>query len=116
MRRRLPVVVLALAALACGRKPPDPGLVRISLPYEVDTLDPHASLTISDFATASNFYEPLVRNDAEGKAEPCLARSWETSDALTWIFHLSPGIRFHSGRLLTAADVVFSFERLIKDR
>ena len=33
-------------------------------------------------------------------------------DPLTWEFELRPGVRFHDGAPLTAADVVWSFARI----
>ncbi|MEW6367524.1 MAG: ABC transporter substrate-binding protein [Acidobacteriota bacterium] len=89
--------------------------INISAPYELDSLDPHECYRLSDYAIARHFYEPLVRTDAELKIRPCLARSWETPDPLTWVFHLEPAARFHSGRTLRPQDVVFSIERLARN-
>jgi peptide/nickel transport system substrate-binding protein len=41
---------------------------------------------------------------------PALAQSWEPLDSVTWRFHLRPGARWHDGKPVTAADVVFSFD------
>ncbi len=41
---------------------------------------------------------------------PRLASSWDRVDSLTLRFRLRPGARWHDGRRVTAADVVFSFE------
>jgi peptide/nickel transport system substrate-binding protein len=41
---------------------------------------------------------------------PGLADKWERLDSLTWRFHLRPGARWHDGKAVTAADVVFSFD------
>ena len=87
--------------------------LEISVPYDPDTLDPHASNTISNFATAGQFYEPLVRADANLKIAPALATSWENPDLLTWIFHLQRSAKFHSGKKVEADDVVYSFHRLL---
>ena len=44
---------------------------------------------------------------------PLLAKSWEVSpDKLTYIFRLREDVTFCSGKKLTAADVVYSFNRL----
>lgn len=40
---------------------------------------------------------------------PRLAARWERLDSLTLRFHLRPEARWHDGRPVTAADVVFSF-------
>ncbi|MBF0514783.1 MAG: ABC transporter substrate-binding protein [Desulfovibrionaceae bacterium] len=44
---------------------------------------------------------------------PGLAASWEISpDGLVYTFHLRPGVRFHDGSPLTAADVVYTIDRM----
>jgi len=42
--------------------------------------------------------------------QPDLAERWETPDALTYMFHLRPGVRFHDGSAVTAADVKGTFD------
>ncbi len=39
-----------------------------------------------------------------------LAMSWSRVDSVSWRFKLRPGARWHDGRPVTAADVVFSFQ------
>ena len=107
---------LSLFALAsCTRPPPQGPPIRISVPYDVASLDPHARDTLSSVAITSHFYEPLVTTDAELRIRPCLARVWENPDDSTWIFRLQPHARFHSGKPASAADVVYSFKRLLAD-
>lgn len=101
---------------SCDRGPaPETRTIRIAVPYDVGTLDPHARDTLSNLAVLSHLYEPLVSTDRDMTIRPCLTRSWENPDDSTWIFHLRPSIRFHSGRPLRAADVVFSIQRLLGD-
>jgi peptide/nickel transport system substrate-binding protein len=88
-----------------------PRVLSISVPYELQTLDPHAENLVSEMAVHSHFYESLVTTDPEMRIRPCLARHWENPDASTWIFHIRPGIRFHDGRPLRAEDVVYSIRR-----
>jgi peptide/nickel transport system substrate-binding protein len=90
--------------------------IHISVPYEPDTLDPHARARLSNFAMVFNFYESLVTADSSMRIQPCLATRWENPDVYTWIFHLNTNVRFHSGKKLTSDDVVYSFERLMKTK
>ena len=109
---------LALAAclgtvfLSCARPAPLEGTYTISVPYDLDTLDPAARNRLSDFSLLSNLYEPLVVTDANLSPRPALAVRWSNPDTLTWVFELRTGVRFHDGQPLTAEDVVWSFERL----
>ncbi|MEX2534600.1 MAG: ABC transporter substrate-binding protein [Trueperaceae bacterium] len=56
-------------------------------------------------------YNVLVRYDENLEPQPELAESWEMADDGTSIvLHLREGVKFHSGREMTAQDVVFSLE------
>jgi peptide/nickel transport system substrate-binding protein len=57
-------------------------------------------------------YDALVRKDAHFNLQPWLATSWERPDALTWVFHLRSGVRFHDGKALTAEDVAWSVQSM----
>ena len=46
---------------------------------------------------------------------PDLAASWEPlSDAPGWRFHLREGLAFPSGRIFTASDVLYSYNRVCR--
>lgn len=90
---------------------------RIGLQLEPPTLD----LTASPAAAIPqvllyNVYETLVRLQADGSITGLLAESWEVSDdALTYTFSLREGVSFHNGDPLTAEDVVFSIENVLRE-
>jgi peptide/nickel transport system substrate-binding protein len=45
--------------------------------------------------------------------EPMLALSWTpNSDGTVWTFKLRPNVTFHNGAMMTAADVVYTFQQL----
>jgi peptide/nickel transport system substrate-binding protein len=46
---------------------------------------------------------------------PELATSWKPTSPTTYEFTLRPGATFHNGDAVTADDVVFTFERVLKD-
>ncbi len=57
-------------------------------------------------------YEGLVNYNEALEIVPALAASWEISDDGTiYTFHLQPNAIFHNGKPVTAADVVYSWER-----
>ncbi|WP_104712775.1 ABC transporter substrate-binding protein [Helicobacter cetorum] len=86
-------------------------------------LDPALVVDAESFSVIGNVYETLVRfKYGTTELEPSLAKSWEISkDALVYTFHLRKGVYFHTTKYwnkkveLKAKDVVFSFERQMKN-
>jgi peptide/nickel transport system substrate-binding protein len=119
MSRRQVLALAALAPAACRREAPppapSPAPVRLGLTYDLHTLDPHQEGTIASLAVLSNVYEPLVHVTAGADVRPALAVSWEDPDPTTMLLHLRPGVAFHGGAPLRAADVVHSLERVLQD-
>ena len=83
---------------------------------DVLTLDPHAQNHGVTNAMLQHVYEGLTRYDKDFKVEPCLATSWQQITPTHWRFHLRQGVRFHDGSPFTAADVLFSFRRIMQPR
>ncbi len=79
---------------------------------EQSSIDPHFSQTGPNNATASGIFERLVTFTAANQVRPGLALSWRPLDPLTWEIKLRPGVKFQDGSPFTAADVVFSLERV----
>lgn len=108
----------AAGLLACahagGAEPPADEAaqtLRLIQPAATNGLDPHLMDTLAGHSVLINLFEALVETDSTGRVRPGLARSWQQKDALRWVFHLQPGVRFHDGRPLGAGDVVASLER-----
>ncbi len=57
-------------------------------------------------------FDPLIRFRQDLSIEPRLAKSFEKIDERTTRFHLREGVKFQSGRTLSAEDVVWTFNRL----
>jgi peptide/nickel transport system substrate-binding protein len=82
---------------------------------------PHADLKILDpsFTTAyitRNFgymvYDTLFAQDAKGTPKPQMVDKYTASkDGKQWSFTLRPGLKFHDGSAVTAADCVASLQR-----
>lgn len=90
--------------------------LRIAVSTEPPGLDPTTNAAgIIDFLLHHNLYENLIQVGPEGELHGQIARSWEiSSDGLTYIFHLRPGILFHDGTPCDARAVVGSFRRLME--
>ena len=88
----------------------------LRMAYDADptSLDPHEQLASATLQLSHLVFDPLVRRRKDNSFEPRLAESWEQIDEVTLRFHLRDGVTFHSGRKLTADDVVWTFERLKK--
>ena len=83
--------------------------VRIALEAEPVSLDPFAAGDATARRVLADVYEGLLCPDATGAPAACLAARWEVSaDRTTWRFWLRPGVRFHDGGEVTAADVIAS--------
>jgi peptide/nickel transport system substrate-binding protein len=77
-------------------------------------LDPAVGSDGTSTIALINMYDSLVFPNADGTIKPWLAKSWVVSkDSLTYTFTLRPGVKFHNGDELTAADVAFSLQRLM---
>jgi peptide/nickel transport system substrate-binding protein len=119
------VLIGALAFLATRTDPTlnvglaDRPLI-IATAQEPDTMDPTSTRDSSTVfpilggnENRANVFEPLVLTPKGSPITPNLARSWNILDGGKIIeFKLRPGVLFHSGDKLTAADVVFSQQRM----
>lgn len=84
---------------------------------DIISMDPGEAFELSTAEMTSNTYDLLVRLDMDdtSKVKGDLAESWTVSDdGLTYTFKLKPGMKFASGNPITAEDVAYSFERVIK--
>lgn len=78
------------------------------------TMDPAFNNLNDDSVQQNMVFNKLVNVDPNFQPVPELAKSWSVSeDGKTWTFVLEQGVTFHDGKAMTAADVVYSFKRLI---
>lgn len=79
----------------------------------IGEIDPAKGTDYADTVLAVNIYDTLVTPKKGGPGvEPLLATEWST-DGKVYTFKLHPGVKFHSGNVLTADDVVFSLNRML---
>lgn len=88
----------------------------LRLAYDADpvSMDPHEQLSGGTLQYSHMVFDPLVRWDREMNFEPRLAESWKRLDKFTVRFNLRKGVKFHSGNMLTAKDVEFTYNRLLE--
>ena len=83
-------------------------------PTSADTLDPAYRTSSTDGLFQGLVSEQIVRLDENLTPTPHLAESWEVNDTGTeWTFNLREGVTFHDGKPFVAADVVYTFQRLL---
>jgi peptide/nickel transport system substrate-binding protein len=101
---------------------PDKKIFRYNQAEGIASLDPAFAKNQSVMWAIHQLYSTLVEVDEFMQVKPALAKSWEFSnDNLSIIFHLRADVYFHDddvftnrhGRKLIAADVVYSFKRII---
>jgi peptide/nickel transport system substrate-binding protein len=82
---------------------------------KIITLDPAMYRDRSTETVLRNMFDGLVTRTWDGKVVPEIAESWTISSDNTYIFKLRKDVKFHNGATLDADDVVFTFERVLKD-
>ena len=88
------------------------GTLRVAMQPIVNT-DPIAISSDSEVLVANHVYDYLVDIDPQSNIVPRLATSWSAGDGgLTYTFKLAEGVQWHDGSDFSAADVVWTFERL----
>ena len=83
----------------------------------VGGFDPAQSYEFSNNEGCGNIYRKLVAPDPNDTSKLLgdLAEKWEVSkDGLTFTFQIRRGVVFDSGKPLTAEDVAFSLQRVVK--
>lgn len=84
--------------------------ITLALEAEPISLDPFAAADAAAARVLGDIYEGLLCAQPGQAPTACLAERWNVSaDGLTWHFWLRPGVTFHDGARLTAADVLASF-------
>ena len=84
---------------------------------EKQSMDPANMHSGDDAYHIFAVYNRLVDIDDNFNVLPELATEWSVSpDGLTWTFKLRSGVKFHSGKDFSSADVVYSFKRLLDEK
>jgi peptide/nickel transport system substrate-binding protein len=100
-------------AVSAGRRRGGDLKVGLAGSSGADTLDPHAGLTYLDTSRAQSLYQPLVQLNSAAQNEYVLATEiTPTKTTSEWIIRLRQGVSFHSGKELTADDVIYTFRRI----
>ncbi len=117
------LVLFAVLWMSCGQSRHDHKMVfRYNQQEGIPTLDPAFAKNQAIIWAVRQMYNTLVEPDSMLNLRPSLAKSWEVSDdRLTYTFHLRTDVYFHDqeifpggkGRKMVAADVAYSFRRVM---
>ena len=91
------------------------GVLRVGV-TPLPSLDPAQARSLEQLLVVDQLFDSLTAPDPRTlEPRPSLAARWQASpDQRQWDFFLRPGARFSNGRAVTAADVKFSLERVVR--
>jgi len=116
------VILLLICFSSCQHHESKKNIFHYNEQSGIATLDPSFAKNQSIIWAVHQIYNTLVQTDDSLHLVPSLAKSWDISaDNLTFTFHLRKDVFFQDndaftygkGRKMIAADVVYSFNRII---
>ncbi len=89
------------------------GSMTIAFKDDIATLDPAIGYDWQNWPVIESMFNGLLGYEpGTTKLKPSLAASFTISpDGLTYTFKLRQGVKFHNGRVMTADDVLYTFNR-----
>ena len=123
--RRLLLLLLVVLASVVGPPPSDllaaetprrGGVLLAVIGADAPGLDPHQESTFATIQMVAPLYSTLLQIDPDHypKIVGDVATDWKISpDGLTYTFKIRPGIKFHDGSPLTAADVKATYDKIV---
>ena len=93
----------------------EPVVLTIGIGEDLDSANPFTGLSSLAYETFTLQYPTLTQYAADDfSIVPGLAESWEESaDGKFWTYNLRPGMKWSDGVPITAADVAYTFNRII---
>lgn len=87
----------------------------VAFTSDVDSLNPFLGVEATSYELWALTYDMLVNYSMKDMSPtPGLAKSWDTSaDGKTWTFHVRDNVKWSDGQPLTAADVAFTYNRVL---
>ena len=118
MKHALIGAAAAIALALCGpalAAPKQGGAAVVTFNNDLTTLDPQVGYDWQNWSVIKSIFDGLMDyKPGTTELEPDLAQNYTVSDdGLTYTFKLRDGVKFHNGRVMTSADVKYSFERAV---
>jgi peptide/nickel transport system substrate-binding protein len=102
--------------LGAAETPRRGGVLLAVIGADPPSLDPHQESTFANIQLVAPLYSTLLQIDPYSypKVIGDVATEWKISpDGLTYTFKIRPGIKFHDGSPLTAADVKATYDKIV---
>jgi peptide/nickel transport system substrate-binding protein len=115
-------VIAAVAggpALLAGSSPAsaaNPTVFTVGITEDVDSLNPYTGINAEAYEAWGMMYDYLIGySQTDFTPVPDLATAWQESpDHSTWTYTIRSGVKWSDGVPLTSADVVYTFNRILK--
>jgi peptide/nickel transport system substrate-binding protein len=93
----------------------EPVTFTVAILDEVDSFNPFNGYQATSYEAWALMYDYMVGYSMDDMSPaPALAKSWETSpDGLTWTFDIREGVEWSDGEPLTAADIAYTYNRIL---
>jgi peptide/nickel transport system substrate-binding protein len=87
----------------------------VGLLNNVDSFNPFLGVEAESYEMWALMYDYMITySDKDMSPQAGLAKSWDTSDdGLTWTFHIRTGVKWSDGKPLTAADIAYTYDRIL---
>jgi peptide/nickel transport system substrate-binding protein len=110
-----------MAVPAAGETPKRGGILTFMIPADSPpSFDAHRETTFATVHGAAPFYSVLIRINPDNPSSTtdfvcdlCTEMPKPTDGGKTYTFKIRPGVKFHDGTPLTAADVAASWEEIV---
>ncbi|HSS67653.1 MAG TPA: ABC transporter substrate-binding protein [Nocardioidaceae bacterium] len=87
----------------------------VGITGSVDSFNPFNGIVAESFEMWALMYDQMITYSMKDMSpQPGLATKWEQSpDGLTWTFTIRSGVKWSDGQDLTAADIAYTYSRII---
>ena len=87
------------------------GTLTLGISKELALMNPLVNTSSTEARIRELMFEPLLAMDLKGAVVPNLAESWEIGgNGKLYTFKLRRGVKFHSGKEMSAEDVKFAMD------
>lgn len=89
------------------------GTLTAALTGNPTSMDPATANIYTGDEVYNNIFSKLLEMQTNGSFGPSLATKWTQKSPTTWVFDLVDNAKFHNGEKFTAADVKYTFDRIL---